>query len=86
VVPFRRVTARRLASELAALLGQASYAREARVAADALAKVDGAGCAAEELIACAEKRSKSNSGKIRTDSIEEYISDHALRREQPREG
>jgi UDP:flavonoid glycosyltransferase YjiC (YdhE family) len=65
VVPFRSVTVRRLASELAALLGQASYAREARVAADALAKVDGAGCAAEELTACAEERSKSNSGKIR---------------------
>jgi UDP:flavonoid glycosyltransferase YjiC (YdhE family) len=53
VVPFRKVTARRLATELAVLLEQPSYAREARAVAEALAKVDGAGCAAEELIACA---------------------------------
>ena len=53
VVPFKKVTARRLASELAVLLEQASYAREARAVAEALAKVDGAGSAAEELIACA---------------------------------
>jgi len=53
VVPFRKVTARRLASELAVLLEQPSYAREARAVAEALTKVDGAGNAAEELIACA---------------------------------
>jgi UDP:flavonoid glycosyltransferase YjiC (YdhE family) len=53
VVPFKKVTARRLASELAVLLEQPSYAREARAVSDALAKVDGAGRAAEELIACA---------------------------------
>jgi rhamnosyltransferase subunit B len=53
VVPFRRVTARRLASELAVLLEQPSFAREARAVAESLTKLDGAGCAAEELIACA---------------------------------
>jgi UDP:flavonoid glycosyltransferase YjiC (YdhE family) len=52
VVPFRKVTARRLASELAVVLEQSSYAREARTVAEALAKGDGAACAAEELVAC----------------------------------
>ena len=52
VVPFRRVTAHRLTSELATLLGEASYAREARAVAEALANVDGAGRAAEALVAC----------------------------------
>ena len=49
-----RLTARRLASELAALLDRPSYAREARAVAEALTRVDGARCAAEELIACAQ--------------------------------
>jgi len=52
-LPFRSVSARRLASELAALLDQSSYADKARTVAAALAKTDGAGRAAEELIACA---------------------------------
>jgi rhamnosyltransferase subunit B len=54
VLPFRKVTARRGASELAALLEAPSYAREARAVAEALANVDGAGRAAEELIACVQ--------------------------------
>jgi len=54
VLPFRKVTARRLASELAALLDRPSYARGARAVAAALTGVDGAGRAAEELIACAQ--------------------------------
>jgi len=89
VLPFRRVTARRLACELAALLEQPSYARAARNVAEAVSGIDGAGNAAEALIACAKKRSKGNSGKIRTDSmnrVEEYLTDHALRRERPQEG
>ena len=53
-LPFRKVTAGRLASELAALLDRSSYASEARAVAAALTGVDGAGCAAEELIACAQ--------------------------------
>jgi len=53
VVPFRKVTARRLASELAALLDAPSYANDARAIAEALSTADGAGRAAEELIACA---------------------------------
>ncbi len=57
VLPFRKATAQRLASELAALLGRPSYAREARAVAEALTKIDGAGCAAEELIACIQPES-----------------------------
>jgi UDP:flavonoid glycosyltransferase YjiC (YdhE family) len=53
VLPFRKVSARRLASELTALLDQSSYEEAARTVAASLAKVDGAGRAAEELIACA---------------------------------
>jgi UDP:flavonoid glycosyltransferase YjiC (YdhE family) len=52
VLPFEKVTAQRLASELTAVLDQASYAQEARVVADALAQTDGAARAADELIAC----------------------------------
>jgi len=52
VIPFGKVTVRRLAAELATLLGEVSYAREARVVAEALTKVDGAARAAEALIAC----------------------------------
>jgi rhamnosyltransferase subunit B len=52
VVPFRKASAARIASELATLLGEASYAREARAVGAALAKTDGAGRAAEELVAC----------------------------------
>jgi len=57
VLPFRKVTAQRLTSELAALLDRPSYACEARVVAEALAKLDGAGCAAEELIASVQRAS-----------------------------
>lgn len=53
VLPFGKATAGRLASELTALLDAPAYARQARAVADALTKVDGAGCAAEALIACA---------------------------------
>ena len=52
-LPFRKVSAQRLAAELAALLDEPSYAEEARTVAGALAEADGAGRAAEELIACA---------------------------------
>ncbi len=54
VLPFRTVTGQRLAPELAALLDRPAYGREARAVAAALTKLDGAGCAAEELIACAK--------------------------------
>jgi UDP:flavonoid glycosyltransferase YjiC (YdhE family) len=54
VLPFRKVTARRLASELAALLDRPSYPHEARAVAEALTGVDGAARAAEALIACAQ--------------------------------
>jgi UDP:flavonoid glycosyltransferase YjiC (YdhE family) len=55
VIPFQRVTARRLSDELAALLGQPEYARRARTVAADLAGVDGAAAAAETLIAVAER-------------------------------
>jgi rhamnosyltransferase subunit B len=54
VLPFEKVTARRLASELATLLDRTAYAHNAREVADALAQTDGAACAADELIACIE--------------------------------
>jgi rhamnosyltransferase subunit B len=54
VLPFRKASAGRLGSELALVLERPSYARAARAAADALTKIDGAGCAAQELIACTQ--------------------------------
>jgi len=50
VLPFRKATPRLLASELAALLDGARYAREAHALAQALNEADGARHAAEELI------------------------------------
>jgi len=52
VLPFKKVTAGRLASELAILLARPEYSREARAIAGALAKTDGAARAADELVAC----------------------------------
>jgi len=62
VLPFRKATARLLASELAKLLDGASCAREARALAEALKESDGARRAAEELIAIAAARG----GTVRT--------------------
>lgn len=61
VIPFRKATARRLASELAALFGTPSYERDARAVAEGLTAVDGAGRAAEELVACARPGAKLQS-------------------------
>ena len=66
VLPFRRATARRLAVELAALLATPSYEREARAVAAGLTTVDGAGRAAEELVACARPGAKLHSALGRT--------------------
>jgi UDP:flavonoid glycosyltransferase YjiC (YdhE family) len=66
VLPFRRATARRLAAELAALLATPSYEREARAVAEGLTTVDGAGRAAEELVACARPGAKLHSALGRT--------------------
>ena len=63
VLPFRKVGARRLASELAALLEQPSYARAARKEAEALSGIDGAGRAAEELIAVLRSARKAILGR-----------------------
>jgi len=54
VLPFRKVTAGLLVSELAALLESAAYAREAHALAEALKETDGARCTAEEMIAIVE--------------------------------
>lgn len=52
VLPFRKTTTRRLKSELDLLLVRASYADAARTIADELARINGAACAADELITC----------------------------------
>lgn len=52
VLPFKRATERKLASELALLLARPSYAEVAHTIAEELARTDGAFCAANELIAC----------------------------------
>jgi UDP:flavonoid glycosyltransferase YjiC (YdhE family) len=53
VLPFERVTARRLVTELQPLLNEPHYAEQARTLSASLAKLSGAACAADELIACA---------------------------------
>ena len=53
-IPFRKVTAQLLTSELSMLLDSASYADAAHRMAVSLKEVDGAACAADALIACAE--------------------------------
>ena len=52
ILPFRKITTRRLVSELDSLLTCASYEQMARSIANDLAKTDGAACAGNELIAC----------------------------------
>ncbi len=52
VLPFKRATERQLSSELALLLARSSYADAAHSIGEALARTDGAACAANELIAC----------------------------------
>ena len=63
-IPFKKATARLLASELAALLARPEYAHNAEEVARALAQVDGAAQAADELIACAY--SEGAAGELRT--------------------
>jgi rhamnosyltransferase subunit B len=53
VLPFKKVTARRLADQLASLLGKPEYEHRARTLAADLAGIDGAARAADELIALA---------------------------------
>jgi rhamnosyltransferase subunit B len=59
-LPFRKVTAGRLVSEISALLGASGYACAARRVAAELADTDGAACAAGALIACASSRPRSD--------------------------
>lgn len=56
-VPFKKVTAKRLAAELSLLLDSRGYADAARGIAAELSHIDGAALAAEALIACAELQS-----------------------------
>jgi len=58
VIPFKKVTAGLLASELEALLTRPEYAAAAREVAVALARIDGAARAADELIACLPRAAK----------------------------
>jgi UDP:flavonoid glycosyltransferase YjiC (YdhE family) len=53
-IPFRKVTAQRLTSELSQLLDSGGYANAAQRVAAELSHTDGAACAAEALIACAQ--------------------------------
>jgi len=53
VIPFKKSTVRRLVAELAAVLTQPEYEQRARAVAADLTGVDGAACAADELIALA---------------------------------
>ena len=57
IVPFRKVTAQLLASELSMLLDSASYADAAHRMAASLKEVDGATCAAQALIVFAKGQS-----------------------------
>jgi len=59
-IPFRKVTALRLVSELSALFGSSEYAAAARRVAAELADTDGAARAAGALIACASSRPRSD--------------------------
>jgi rhamnosyltransferase subunit B len=52
IVPFRKITPRRLAEELAKLLDNPGYADATRAVSRDLARTDGAARAADELIAC----------------------------------
>ena len=55
-VPFRKVTAQRLASELSLLLDSGGYAHAAQRVAAELSHTDGAATAAQALIACAHEQ------------------------------
>jgi len=54
-IPFKKVTADRLASELRALLTYDDYIHAAQKVAKDLVNKDGAACAADELIACTRR-------------------------------
>jgi UDP:flavonoid glycosyltransferase YjiC (YdhE family) len=60
VIRFRQVTEGLLARELEALLARPQYGKAARALASELAKIDGATCAANELIACVRSPTSEN--------------------------
>ncbi len=64
VVPFCKITAGRLADELAKLLGNSGYADAARAVSRDLAGTDGAACAADELIACLHGGEDPRAGRV----------------------
>jgi UDP:flavonoid glycosyltransferase YjiC (YdhE family) len=51
-IPFKKITANRLTSELRTLLAHDEYSHAARKTAEYLAVINGAACAADELIGC----------------------------------
>jgi len=53
-IPFRKVTAQRLVSEISLLLDSGGYANAAQRVAAELSHTDGAARATEALIACAQ--------------------------------
>ena len=59
VVPFQRVSVKRLTEELDRVLTTPGYGEKARAMADDLAKIDGAARAAEVLIACVRGKAVS---------------------------
>ncbi len=63
-VPFRKVTAGRLAAEISELLGAPAYASAARRVAAQLAHTDGAARAAEALISCAARQNPGFAARI----------------------
>lgn len=58
-LPFREITIPRLISELGSLLTGSNYKQRARSIASDLAKIDGAACAADELITCLDKTTRN---------------------------
>ena len=64
ILPFGKITIRRLVSELDSLLTCNSYDQMARSIANDLAKTDGAACAGDELIACLGKNENSQTARL----------------------
>jgi UDP:flavonoid glycosyltransferase YjiC (YdhE family) len=59
-IPFQKTTARRLTAELSLLLDSGNYSNAARSMAASLTEINGATCAARELIAFAQRYSSSH--------------------------
>jgi UDP:flavonoid glycosyltransferase YjiC (YdhE family) len=58
-IPFQKTTTKRLIVEVSRLLDSGNYANAARSMAASLEEVDGATCAAQALIECAQKKNSN---------------------------